>query len=110
MLKLVPWEKILVSLPIVEGVIATIVFVIKGGTAGGHQVSDFVIAWLVFPSLGLIPHLPLPEIVYKLEYVVIVLIPVVLNSILMFLVVVSVRVIWRVWMMVSGRRNAGSLR
>lgn len=75
--------RILTLVPLIEGVISTVLFVAQGGFGGGHSKLDFVIVVLGLPSILL--NLTLPSSFGLPDILLIVWIPSLINSALFFL-------------------------
>jgi hypothetical protein len=80
------------SVPIIEGVTAGILFAFQDGFGGGHGDLDFAIGILLLPSILFVMALSLPE---HTPDIFIVLLPALLNTILWTGIALGVRALLR---------------
>ena len=71
--------------PIVAAAIATILFVMQGGTGGVHGTFDGLIGFLMLPSLLLFVVIPLPDSILRHDYLFIIVLPMLVNLALLWL-------------------------
>ncbi len=77
---------ILPAVPLVFGLISTVMFAIQGGFGGGHGSFDFHIGVLGLPSILLVEGMPLPDLALNHDIILVVWLPAILNAALFSLV------------------------
>lgn len=74
------------AVPLICGLAATAMFVTQGGFGGGHGPYDFFIGILGLPSILLMEMLPLPDLILEYDILLVIWIPVFVNTLLFSLV------------------------
>ena len=75
------WKRIsLVWLPAVLGAIAALLMLVQGGYGGGHGSFDGLVITLMLPAVLLVQFLPLPTWALRNDFILIVVLPALVNS------------------------------
>lgn len=72
--------------PLVEGLVASVLFFIQGGFGGGHGKFDSLIVILGLPTVLMTEAAPLPRFIVGRDILFIVWLPALMNALLFFLV------------------------
>jgi hypothetical protein len=84
--KLIKVVLFLPVVPLICGLAATAMFIMQGGFGGGHGPYDYLIGILGLPSILLMEMLPLPDPILEYDILLVVWIPVFVNTLLFSLV------------------------
>ena len=75
------WTRIsLIWLPVVLGAISASLMLAQGGYGGGHGPFDGLIVTLMLPAILLVQIMPLPEWALRNDFLLVVLIPTLVNA------------------------------
>ena len=75
------WRRVsLVWLPVVLGVIAALLMLAQGGYGGGHGSFDGLVITLMLPAVLLVQALPLPAWALRNDFILIVVLPALVNA------------------------------
>src|SRR5438128_2354120 len=75
----------LVVVPLLAGVVSTILFFAQGGFGGGHGSFDGIIVTLMLPSVFAAEAIPLPQWILYFDLTYTVIIPTLMNTALVWL-------------------------
>lgn len=78
--------KVMVAIPLLAGLTASLLFLAQGGFGGGHGKFDGLIVVLGLPTVLMSESAPLPNFITRHDFFLIVALPTVMNTLLFFLV------------------------